>query len=139
MFCVMNLEVIKKTAVRPRISWSCGSFNCFYVIYSANFKPASFASARMDALETFFPSYSTRSSVPPVKISVFAAFFRMMQSSWTVISRASFTSRFRLLQLDRKGDPSKLVQFSYNPCCFHNEIPPVLLYFANPIPLRSLT
>ena len=97
MFCVMNLEVIKKTAVRPRISWSCGSFNCFYVIYSANFKPASFASARMDALETFFPSYSTRSSVPPVKISVFAAFFRMMQSSWTVISRASFTSRFRLL------------------------------------------
>ena len=26
-----------------------------------------------------------------------------------------------------------------NPCCFHNEIPPVLLYFANPIPLRSLT
>ena len=77
---------------------AAGSIPCGPFCQPVTFRPASLASSRMDALDTFFPWYSSRSSVLPVKMSADSAFLRMMQSSCTVISSPSLTSRFKLLR-----------------------------------------
>src|SRR5699024_6882091 len=59
--------------------------------YSEILNPAIRASSLIEFLDTFFPLYSIRSSISPVKISVGLYFFKIILSSSTNISRGSLS------------------------------------------------